>query len=802
MAADGGIRFGNYVLLRRIARGGMAEVFLAQQRGLEGFDRRGAVKRILPHLADSPDFVKMFLSEAKLAAQLSHPNVVHIYDFGKVENDYFIAMEYVEGVHAGQLFKHGERDRMSPTLVARIGADAATALHYAHELRASNGKALGLVHRDVSPANLMVSYDGVVKLCDFGIAKAAAMTDQLTNPGQVKGKYAYMSPEQTIAAPLDGRSDVFSLAVCLWELLAGKTIVGRGDAVEAMRAIRDGKLPPIDKAVPDLPAALANAIKWAMETRREQRATAADLSQALEAFIKASPDIATPMALGAWVRARFPREVTGSHRAISESAQPSSPDTSAGHGTLAAPGTGDVPSQLEDLEDGTSVSNGTIGEPGTSLTQGHTSVPLGTNDLLLATPSNSEDGATLMRPARDLPLSEETPAPTLRDTAPRRSQPAAEWQRGTTDDLEDRETLDDSRASKEQTIAREPVNFETTVRDEKPRVQSSRSVEVRPSALRLPDAPTRVADQMATRIGDPLVTRIGDGGATQLEHVQPHPEPDYDAPRSLPGAPTLFQPVQVPFSDGRDSRQAMFAPTDMVPDVGTRPLSSRAKLMVVLGAIALLSFIVALGAATSKPRPGAKPPLDAEVVALAPPDAAELDAPAATPEATDARREPTFVTSPDGGQPSFVTVNTQPPGGTVRIGNEGARRAPAQFALVPGTYEAFAELDGYQPERRPITVVANVDASFEIAFTRKVHRDPGTAQPPAGTQSGRLTVRTTPYSAVYLGTRKLGETPFAELEIPVGTHTLLFKHPEHATVRRTVVIEAGKTTKLPPFDLP
>src|SRR4051812_37134862 len=151
----------------------MAEVFLAQQRGFEGFDRRVAVKRILPHLADAPDFIKMFLGEAKLAAQLSHPNIVHIYDFGKVDADYFIAMEYVDGVHAGQLFKRSsETDRLSPTMVARLGADAATGLHYAHELRAPNGKPVGLVHRDVSPANLMVSFDGVVKLCDFGIAKA------------------------------------------------------------------------------------------------------------------------------------------------------------------------------------------------------------------------------------------------------------------------------------------------------------------------------------------------------------------------------------------------------------------------------------------------------------------------------------------------------------------------------------------------------------------------------------------------------------------------------------------------------
>src|SRR6187549_866735 len=124
--ADAGIRFGQYILVRRIARGGMAEVFLAQQRGLEGYERRVAVKRILPHLADAPDFVKMFLGEAKLAAQLAHPNIVHIYEFGKVANDYFIAMEYVDGIHTGQIFKMAdrERERLSPTLIARIGADA------------------------------------------------------------------------------------------------------------------------------------------------------------------------------------------------------------------------------------------------------------------------------------------------------------------------------------------------------------------------------------------------------------------------------------------------------------------------------------------------------------------------------------------------------------------------------------------------------------------------------------------------------------------------------------------------------
>jgi serine/threonine-protein kinase len=331
--ADAGIRFGHYLLLRRIARGGMAEVFLAQQQGLEGFDRRVAVKRILPHLADSPDFVKMFLGEAKLAAQLSHPNVVHIYEFGKVEQDYFIAMEYVDGVHAGQLFKHGEK--LPAALIARIGADAAAALHYAHELLGPNGQPYGLVHRDVSPANLMVSFDGVVKLCDFGIAKAVMLTDQKTSPGQVKGKYAYMSPEQTIAAPLDGRSDVFSLAIVLWELLAGRFIVSRGDAVDAMRAIRDGKLEPIERVVPGVPKPLAQALAWGLESRRDQRASAADLAQALEAYLKAAPELATSMQLGAWVRARFPRDTTSQQPALTGAG----PRTQGGSGTAAAPST-------------------------------------------------------------------------------------------------------------------------------------------------------------------------------------------------------------------------------------------------------------------------------------------------------------------------------------------------------------------------------------------------------------------------------------------------------------------------------
>src|SRR5262245_56728520 len=254
-----GIPFGKYQLVKRLARGGMAEVFLARQSGPEGFQRLVAVKRILPHLVDAQDFVRMFLDEARLAAPLTHSNVVHVYDFGRVDEHYFIAMEYVDGVHAGVLIQRAEREHLPDVLVARIGADACAGLHYAHELRDVEGRALHLVHRDVSPPNLLVSHDGAVKSIDFGIAKAVSCVEQ-TRPGVVKGRFAYMSPEQTIGQKLDGRSDVFSLAVVLWELLAGKVLVPRSDPIDGMRMIRDGRLPAIEKVRPDIPRQLGAAL--------------------------------------------------------------------------------------------------------------------------------------------------------------------------------------------------------------------------------------------------------------------------------------------------------------------------------------------------------------------------------------------------------------------------------------------------------------------------------------------------------------------------------------------------------------
>jgi eukaryotic-like serine/threonine-protein kinase len=306
-----GIPFGTYRLIKRLARGGMAEVFLATQRGLEGFERRVAVKRILPHLVESSDFVEMFLDEARLAARLSHPNVVHIYEFGKVEEYFFIAMEYVDGVDTNQLILETSGRGIPPEIVARIGADAAGGLHHAHQLSNDDGKPLGIVHRDVSPQNLLLSFDGVLKIVDFGIAKAAHHAER-TRPGVVKGKFAYMSPEQVVGKTLDGRSDVYSLAIVLWELLAGRFAFSRESPGEAMREIRDGKLQPIETVKHDVPKELAAALGRALQKDREKRPTAAQFAVDLESYLKVSTQLATSMVVSEWLKQKFPRrEISG-----------------------------------------------------------------------------------------------------------------------------------------------------------------------------------------------------------------------------------------------------------------------------------------------------------------------------------------------------------------------------------------------------------------------------------------------------------------------------------------------------------
>jgi len=301
-----GVPFGNYRLQRRLARGGMAEVFLARLIGVEGFERRVAIKRILPHLSESDEFRAMFLDEARLAAQLTHPNIVHIYDFGKADDYYFIAMEYVDGVDIGRLIRRAKEHPLPFELAARIFADVCAGLHFAHNAVDPIGRKLEVVHRDVTPQNVLVSYDGVVKLVDFGIAKAQFAAGR-TRPGVVKGKYAYMSPEQVEGRALDGRSDVFSAGICLFEMLTGVPLFRRDDVTASMREIRDGKPIHPEKHRKDVPEELVKIMRRALQTSRDNRyASASAMQTDLEKFLKSATAMATSRELGEYIRRELP----------------------------------------------------------------------------------------------------------------------------------------------------------------------------------------------------------------------------------------------------------------------------------------------------------------------------------------------------------------------------------------------------------------------------------------------------------------------------------------------------------------
>ena len=263
---------GKYTLVRKLAAGGMAEVFLARTEGPAGFSKTQVIKRILPDLSDNEEFVAMFLNEARLAALLNHPNIIQIFELGKEAGTYFIAMELVDGTNLRILTRAARsRGEFLPfEVVVKIISLACEGLAYAHELADEGGNPLGLVHRDVSPDNLLISRQGSVKVADFGIAKAANLPN-ITRAGILKGKTNYMAPEQLRAIPLDRRADVFSLGVVLHEALTATKPFTSSSDLAAMQSILNEAPLRIAEPRPDLPIELQTIIDKALTKDREQR---------------------------------------------------------------------------------------------------------------------------------------------------------------------------------------------------------------------------------------------------------------------------------------------------------------------------------------------------------------------------------------------------------------------------------------------------------------------------------------------------------------------------------------------------
>ena len=262
----------------------MAEILLGRLVGPSGFERPVVIKRILPHLAREESFVSMFLDEARIVAGIRHPNVVQVQEAGQEGGELFLAMEYLEGETASGLLKRlivHDGEKLVPTLAAHIVAEACAGLHAAHELTDAEGEPINLVHRDVSPQNLFVTYAGQVKLLDFGIAKAADRITR-TETGIIKGKHEYMSPEQCVGKPLDRRSDIFALGVVLFELLSGKRLFKRENQMAALYAICNEPIPSLLEVAPWVDARLEAVCMRALARKRDERfATALELRHAL-----------------------------------------------------------------------------------------------------------------------------------------------------------------------------------------------------------------------------------------------------------------------------------------------------------------------------------------------------------------------------------------------------------------------------------------------------------------------------------------------------------------------------------------
>ena len=302
---------GKYTLVRKLATGGMAEVFLARSDGPMGFQKKLVVKRILPHFGEDQNFINMFLSEARLAAELNHPNVVQIFDFGETDGQYYIAMEFIDGPNLRALNK-AARETVGPIslpLCARIIALAAEGLGYAHDLKNQQGQVMNLVHRDISPDNVLVSRNGGVKVVDFGIAKASTQP-HLTKSGVIKGKLAYMPPEQLAREPLDRRADIFALGVVLYELVCGAMPFDSTSEVSIIQAIMGTE--PLIRASNkrnDLPPALDAIISKCIEKNVANRySNCRELQHDLERFIASTGEVVSVADVGKLVEHLFPED--------------------------------------------------------------------------------------------------------------------------------------------------------------------------------------------------------------------------------------------------------------------------------------------------------------------------------------------------------------------------------------------------------------------------------------------------------------------------------------------------------------
>jgi serine/threonine-protein kinase len=312
-------RFGKYLLLEKLATGGMAEVCLARAGGANGIAKFFAIKRILPQFAESPEFIEMFKDEAKIAVNLNHSNIVSIHEFGVQEQQFYLVMDYVEGRNLRQILNKMKKSSMQFSIdqISYVIKEVAAGLDHAHRcLDGNTGKPLNITHRDMSPQNVMISFEGEVKIVDFGIAKAESQVEN-TRAGTLKGKFGYMSPEQAEGQSIDLRTDIFSLGIVLWELLANDRLFSANNELNTLRKIRDCQIPSLRKINPNIHAELERITQKALARDRNLRyQTAAALHRDLSRFLNRQfPDF-SPQDFSVFIKSIFSEEIMSTRKRL------------------------------------------------------------------------------------------------------------------------------------------------------------------------------------------------------------------------------------------------------------------------------------------------------------------------------------------------------------------------------------------------------------------------------------------------------------------------------------------------------
>jgi serine/threonine protein kinase len=300
------VNFGKYTFVRRLASGGMADIFLARQEGMAGFAREVVIKCIHEHLGNDEDFVTMFLDEARLVAYLNHPNIVSTHEFGQEDSIYYLVMEYVRGPSVVQLIEDTKGVEAAHAL--RIASEMCAGLDYAHSLRDETGKSMGIVHRDVSPPNVLIGYDGSVKLIDFGVSRAATHLHE-TRAGGFKGKYPYMAPEQAYGQAADHLSDLHSVGIVLWEMLTGEQLFERKSVFQTMEAVLNHVPPSVAHRCPQLGPRIDHILGKALAKDPAERfANCGELQNAIDELAVEAGCPSSSLGLARYVRALYPAE--------------------------------------------------------------------------------------------------------------------------------------------------------------------------------------------------------------------------------------------------------------------------------------------------------------------------------------------------------------------------------------------------------------------------------------------------------------------------------------------------------------